>query len=68
MSLCLRIIKFYKKAVSPYIFPCCRFYPTCSEYAYEALLKYGIVKGVFVSFKRLIKCNPFGPSGYDPLL
>lgn len=47
--------------------PCCRFVPTCSEYAYEAIEKYGVLKGGFLSVKRLIRCNPFSKGGYDPL-
>lgn len=45
----------------------CRFYPTCSEYTKEAINKYGFIKGWFLGIKRIIKCNPFGGSGYDPV-
>ena len=45
----------------------CRFYPTCSNYAKEAIMKYGLFKGWFLSIKRILRCNPFGGSGYDPV-
>lgn len=45
----------------------CRFEPTCSNYAIEAIEKHGIIKGIFLSIKRILKCNPLGPSGYDPV-
>jgi len=64
----LWLIRFYRKNISglkPY--PTCRFTPTCSEYAYEAVSKYGLVKGGWLAFKRILKCNPFHPGGYDPL-
>lgn len=47
--------------------PCCRFYPTCSQYAIESIDKYGIIKGGFKSVIRILKCNPFHPGGYDPV-
>ncbi|HEY60826.1 MAG TPA: membrane protein insertion efficiency factor YidD [Anaerolineae bacterium] len=45
----------------------CRFYPTCSHYGYQAIYKYGAVKGLFLAVKRIIRCNPFNPGGYDPV-
>jgi len=66
-KLILKIIEFYRKNISPLKKPCCRFMPTCSEYAYEAILKYGVLKGCFLAFKRIIRCNPFCKGGYDPL-
>jgi putative membrane protein insertion efficiency factor len=60
-------IRFYQYAISPYHPSCCRYVPSCSEYAYEAVQKYGIFKGLFMAFKRLIRCHPFHPGGYDPL-
>lgn len=60
-------IKFYRYFISP-IFPsCCRFTPTCSEYAIEAIQTHGVFKGVYLSVKRIAKCNPLGKSGYDPV-
>lgn len=62
----LGLIIFYRRFISPLKPPSCRFYPTCSEYAEQAIRKYG-VKGVFLAFKRVLKCHPFHPGGYDPL-
>jgi hypothetical protein len=60
------VIKFYQKISS--LFPrVCRFYPTCSEYMISALEKYGIIKGALLGIKRLLKCHPLHPGGYDPL-
>lgn len=64
----LLIIKLYQKIISPLLPASCRYTPTCSQYAIKALNKYGILKGGYLGFKRIIKCNPFGGSGYDPLL
>ncbi len=61
------IIKLYQFVISPLTPPSCRYSPTCSQYALEALKKYGIIKGVSLTFKRLIKCHPWGGSGYDPI-
>jgi len=62
------MIKAYRKYISPLKGrPVCRFYPTCSQYALEAITKYGAIKGSFMSMKRLLKCNPFHPGGYDPV-
>ncbi|MCM1992355.1 membrane protein insertion efficiency factor YidD [Oceanirhabdus seepicola] len=61
------IIKLYRKYISPLKQPCCRFYPSCSQYAIDAISKYGALKGGFMAIKRIIKCNPFNPGGYDPV-
>jgi len=61
------LIKFYKVCISPYKKPCCRFTPTCSTYALEAFNKYGPIKGFWLSLKRILRCNPWGGSGYDPV-
>ena len=62
------IVKLYRKFISPLkIQPTCRFYPTCSQYSLEALEKYGTIKGSYLSVKRIVRCNPFNPGGYDPL-
>ena len=64
----LNIIKFYRKYISPLKpRPSCRFYPTCSQYAMDAINKYGIIKGCCLSLRRIIKCHPFNPGGYDPV-
>ncbi len=61
------IIKLYRRFISPIKAPCCRFSPTCSEYALSAVEKYGFFKGLFLSVKRILKCHPFHKGGYDPL-
>ncbi len=61
------LIKFYRRFISPLKRPCCRFYPTCSSYALQAVEKYGFFKGSFLALKRILKCHPFNPGGYDPL-
>ena len=63
----LYLILFYQKAISPYKKSCCRFSPTCSEYAREAVEKYGAFKGSFLAVKRILRCHPFHRGGYDPL-
>ena len=60
-------IKIYQIIISPLLGPSCRFTPTCSQYAVEAIQKYGPFKGSWLSFKRILKCHPWGGSGYDPL-
>ena len=66
-ALLLSLIRFYRRAVSPLRPPCCRFIPTCSEYALEAVEKYGALKGGWLAFKRILRCNPFHHGGYDPV-
>ena len=64
------LIKFYQKYISPifhFLGVECKYYPTCSQYALEAIEKYGLLKGVFLAGKRILKCNPFSKGGYDPL-
>lgn len=61
------IIKIYRKYISPLKPPSCRFTPTCSEYAIEAIEKYGAFKGTFLAVKRVLRCNPFFPGGNDPV-
>lgn len=61
------LIKFYRKYISPLLGPNCRFVPSCSQYALEAVEKYGFFKGGYLSIKRILKCHPFHPGGYDPL-
>ncbi|HNW59256.1 MAG TPA: membrane protein insertion efficiency factor YidD [bacterium] len=63
----LSLIRFYQHAISPALPPSCRFQPTCSEYALQAIEKYGIIKGCSKAFIRLLKCNPLFPGGYDPV-
>ena len=63
----IRLILFYRKYISPLKKPCCRFYPTCSQYAISAVKKYGAFKGGFLAVKRILRCNPLFKGGYDPL-
>ena len=69
-KLAIFLIKLYKKYISPFLEFCgvkCKYYPTCSEYAKQAIEKYGSIKGIFLSIKRILRCNPFSKGGYDPL-
>lgn len=66
-SFLLMGIRFYRKFISPLHGPTCRFVPTCSEYALEAIEKYGALKGGWLAVKRIAKCQPFHKGGYDPV-
>ena len=66
-KVCLLIIKFYQQAISPYLGKRCRFEPTCSYYAIEAIGVHGVIRGMFLSIKRICRCHPLGGSGYDPV-
>jgi len=63
----LGCISFYRRFISPYKPPVCRFYPSCSQYTYQAVEKYGVIKGIYLGVKRILKCHPFHPGGYDPV-
>lgn len=63
----LWLIRFYRAAISPSHHPCCRFTPTCSQYALEAVEKYGAVKGGYLALRRILRCNPLCKGGYDPV-
>lgn len=65
-KLVLKLISLYQKisALKP---PVCRFYPTCSEYMKQSILKYGLLKGGFLGIKRILRCHPLNPGGYDPV-
>lgn len=65
--LMLKTIKFYKREISPFLRPACRFIPTCSEYAYEAIERFGVFKGSLLALWRILRCNPFCKGGYDPV-
>ena len=66
--LLLAMIRFYRRYISPNKPPCCRYIPTCSQYAIEAIEKYGAIKGGWLAFKRICRCNPFSKRGpYDPV-
>ena len=60
-------IRFYRRCVSPLFPPCCRFYPSCSAYAMEAIIIHGPVKGMWLTVKRLLRCHPGHPGGFDPV-
>ncbi|MBN1994566.1 MAG: membrane protein insertion efficiency factor YidD [Anaerolineae bacterium] len=66
-QLVLALIRFYQKFISPALPPSCRFYPTCSHYGYQAIAKYGLIKGGWLAAKRIARCHPFNPGGYDPV-
>jgi hypothetical protein len=61
------LIRVYQVVISPHIGNCCRFEPSCSQYVIEALQIHGFFKGSWLGFKRIMRCRPFGPSGYDPV-
>jgi putative membrane protein insertion efficiency factor len=61
------LIRLYQNTISRAIPPSCRFTPSCSQYAYEAIEKYGIIKGGWLSLKRISRCHPLNPGGYDPV-
>jgi len=67
-KLIVLLIRGYQIFISPLFPPSCRFYPTCSQYSVEAISKYGLIKGGWLSLKRLSRCHPFNPGGYDPLM
>ena len=66
-QICLLLIKFYRSFISPLKPHVCRFYPSCSQYTYEAVARYGIIKGLYMGLKRILRCHPFNPGGYDPV-
>ncbi|MEO0278271.1 MAG: membrane protein insertion efficiency factor YidD [candidate division WOR-3 bacterium] len=66
-KLTVSSIKAYQKFLSPLVGRSCRYYPTCSDYAIEAIEKHGIIKGGFLTIYRILRCNPFSKGGYDPV-
>lgn len=66
-TLFVKLIRFYQKHISPLFPACCKYYPTCSQYAVEAITKYGAFKGLFMAIWRILRCNPFSKGGYDPV-
>ncbi len=66
-KLAVALIKLYQKIISPLLGANCRFYPTCSQYALEAIEKYGFFKGGWMALRRILRCHPFHPGGYDPV-
>lgn len=65
--LLLGLIRLYQLTISRVLPPSCRFYPSCSVYGYEAIAKYGTIKGGWLALKRLSRCHPLNPGGYDPV-
>jgi len=63
----ITLLRFYKAGVSPLLPPACRFVPTCSEYALEAVERYGALRGGWMGLRRLLRCHPFHPGGFDPV-
>lgn len=61
------MVKFYQNAISPYLPKACRYQPTCSQYMIEAITTHGVIKGIYLGSKRLLRCHPWGGSGYDPV-
>ena len=61
------LVRFYQLCISPFTPPSCRFTPTCSQYAIEAIRKHGPFKGLYLAIRRLLRCHPWGGSGYDPV-
>ena len=66
-TLLLALLHFYKRMISPVLPSACKFYPTCSEYAIQAVGRYGTTRGSWMSARRLWRCRPFHPGGYDPV-
>ena len=63
----LVLLRGYKLVISPFLPPACRFYPTCSAYAYQAVEKHGVLRGIVLAARRLGRCQPFSPGGFDPV-
>ncbi|NLD44348.1 MAG: membrane protein insertion efficiency factor YidD [Chloroflexi bacterium] len=63
----IRLIRFYQRVISPLFPPSCRYTPSCSQYTLEAVTKYGAARGLFMGGRRLLRCHPFHPGGYDPV-
>jgi len=66
-KIMLGLIAIYKTFISPLLMPSCRYYPTCSEYGVQAITKYGPFKGGWLTLKRILRCNPWGGHGHDPV-
>lgn len=66
-TIVLALIRFYKRFLSPALPSACRFEPTCSVYTYQAIERYGVIKGGWLGIKRIARCHPFNPGGYDPV-
>ena len=67
VRVCLLLVKGYQYLISPLFPPCCRYIPTCSEYAVEAVTRYGAIRGMWLAICRILRCHPFVRGGYDPV-
>jgi uncharacterized protein len=67
-TMCVALITGYRFLISPWLGPACRFEPTCSDYASQAIGRFGVIRGCVLAVGRLLKCHPFHPGGYDPLM
>lgn len=67
-SLMIALIQGYRILLSPFLGPCCRFVPSCSEYALDAIEHHGPLRGVTMALRRILRCHPFHPGGYDPVV
>ena len=65
--LLVALIRIYRLALSPFLGPCCRFHPSCSVYAEEAICRHGVLAGIHLGVRRLLRCHPFHRGGYDPV-
>ncbi len=66
-SICFGLIRLYQYLISPLLGPACRFHPSCSTYTYDAIRLHGVLKGIYLGCRRILKCHPFHPGGYDPV-
>jgi uncharacterized protein len=65
--IALGLIRLYQVTLSPLLPPSCRFEPSCSRYTYQAIERYGFIRGGWLGFRRILRCNPFNPGGFDPI-
>jgi len=66
-TIAMSLIRLYQNTLSRVLPPACRFYPSCSQYTYEAISRYGFLRGGWLGVKRIVRCQPFNPGGYDPV-
>jgi hypothetical protein len=67
VAFCLLLVRGYQRCISPFFPPCCRYVPTCSEYAAQAIARHGPVRGMWMALLRILRCHPFAAGGYDPV-